>query len=113
MNNTHVYKLLTRPDWEAAKATGATATALDRKDRYVHLSARNSVAETARLHYAGQKDVRLLEFAITDLPPLKWEPSRGGIMFPHLYGTLEIKHACRQWTLAQDSHGIPVLPEDL
>ena len=54
-----------------------------------------------------------MEFAITDLPPLKWEPSRGGIMFPHLYGALEIKHACRQWTLAQDSHGIPVLPEDL
>ena len=113
MEDTHVYKLLTQPDWEMAKAAGATATMLDVTDGYVHLSSRDTVAETAKLHYAGQKDVTLLEFAITDLAPLKWEPSRGGILFPHLYGTLEIRHACRQWTLAQDSRGIPVLPEDL
>ncbi len=112
MTHTHIYKLLTQPDWETAKAAGATATALDRTDGYVHLSSRDTVAETAKLHYAGQEDVVLLEFAIADLPPLKWEPSRGGILFPHLYGGLEIKRACRQWVLAQDSRGTPVLPED-
>jgi uncharacterized protein (DUF952 family) len=103
---------LTRADNQAALSSGATATALDEADGYVHLSTRDTAAETARLHYAGQADVQLLEFAIADLPPLKWEPSRGGTLFPHLYARLEVKYACRQWTLQQDASGAPVLPED-
>jgi len=112
MSNTHVYKLLTPTDWAKAQADGVTATALDAADGYVHLSTRDTAAETARLHYAGQKDVRLLEFAVADLSPLKWEPSRGGTLFPHLYGALEIGRATRSWTLMQDADGVPVLPED-
>ncbi|KCZ92081.1 DUF952 domain-containing protein [Hyphomonas johnsonii] len=113
MTDTHVYKLLTVADWAAAEAAGVTATALDLADGYVHLSARDSVAETARLHYAGASGVRLLEFAIADLPPLKWEPSRGGTLFPHLYHPLAIALATRLWQLDLDSGGTPQMPEDL
>tara|TARA_R110000744_G_scaffold258124_2_gene373498 strand:- start:1019 stop:1360 length:342 start_codon:yes stop_codon:yes gene_type:complete len=113
MNRTHVYKLLTSTDWAKAQTTGITATALDESDGYVHLSASDSVADTSRLHYAGQKDVQLLEFTATDLSPLRWEPSRGGTLFPHLYGPLEVSRATRKWTLPQDSNGVPMLPEDL
>jgi len=112
MNNTHVYKLLTPTDWAKAQADGVTTTALDTADGYVHLSTRDTAAETARLHYAGQQSVRLLEFAVADLSPLKWEPSRGGTLFPHLYGSLEISRAARSWTLMLDASGAPVLPED-
>jgi uncharacterized protein (DUF952 family) len=113
MSNKHVYKLLISTDWAKAQAAGITATALDTADGYVHLSATDSVAETSRLHYAGRKDVQLLEFAVEDLPPLKWEPSRGNTLFPHLYGALEVSRASRSWTLSQDANGAPMLPEDL
>ena len=110
---THVYKLLAAPDWAAAQAAGITATALDEGDGYVHLSTRAQVAETARLHYANKAETRLLRFAVSELPPLKWEPSRGGQLFPHLYGALEIAKAEAVWMLALDADGVPCMPEDL
>lgn len=112
MSNTHVYKLLTLTDWANAQVDGVTATTLDTADGYVHLSTRDTVAETARLHYAGQENVRLLEFGVADLSALKWEPSRGAILFPHLYDALDIRLATRSWTLMQDANGVPALPED-
>jgi len=91
---------------------GVTCTALDERDGYVHLSTRAQVAETARLHFAGAEGVRLLRYAVADLPPLKWEPSRGGQMFPHLYARLEISLADAVWRLLPDASGALVLPED-
>tara|TARA_R110002020_G_scaffold83397_1_gene206676 strand:- start:89659 stop:90000 length:342 start_codon:yes stop_codon:yes gene_type:complete len=113
MTDTHVYKLLSQSDWSAAEASGVTAVPLDAADGYVHLSGIASVAETARLYYSGQPVVHLLEFAVADLPPLKWEPSRGGTLFPHLYGDLPIARACRYWQLSPDADGAPLMPEDL
>lgn len=111
-NDLYVYKLLTGADWEAASALGVTCTALDERDGYVHLSTRAQVAETARLHFAGAEGVRLLRYAVADLPPLKWEPSRGGQIFPHLYARLEISLADTVWRLLPDATGALVLPED-
>ena len=113
MTETHVYKLLTDADWHVAKTHGATQTALDVDDGYVHLSTQDQVSETAQLHYKGQRDVRLLEFAIAALPEMKWEASRGGQLFPHLYAPLEIDWAARQWTLTLGEDDAPVMPEDL
>ena len=67
---THVYKLLTGDDWQAASASGVTSVPIDQQDGYVHLSTRAQVEETARLHFASAKGIRLLRFAVADLPLL-------------------------------------------
>lgn len=113
MSKNFVYKLLTPEDWRRACALGRTQTALDMGDGYVHLSSAAQVAETARLHYAGVEGVRLLAFAVTDLPPLKWEESRGGQQFPHLYDDLPIELACREWVLELDESGAPIMPQEI
>jgi uncharacterized protein (DUF952 family) len=107
----HVYKLLTAPQWAAAQVCGITTTALDAADGYVHLSSQAQLAETARLHFSGKGDVMMLRFAAAHLPDLRWEPSRGGQLFPHLYAPLEIVQANRVWSLVTDDCGAPVLPE--
>jgi len=116
MIETHVYKILGAEDWSTAEAAGYPSTQLDVGDGYVHLSTRRQVGQTLALHYKGVRDVRLLEYRLDDLDgtgELKWEPSRGGDLFPHLYGTLPIARARRIWTLDIGADDVPVLPEDL
>jgi uncharacterized protein (DUF952 family) len=108
----HVYKLLTGADWQAACALGVSATELDERDGYVHLSTRRQVAETARLHFAHAEGVRLLRFAVADLPDLTWEASRGGQLFPHLYAPLEVSLAEAVWQLLPGPDGALRLPEE-
>ena len=84
-----VYKICTEDEWEAATWPWA-GSALDTRDGFIHLSTRDQVAETLRLYYAGVTDLRLLTVAVDRLRPraLRDEPSRGGALFPHLYGRL-------------------------
>lgn len=111
-DETYVYKLLTGADWQAASGMGVTCTEIDEQDGYVHLSSRAQVAETARLHFAGAEGVRLLRFAVADLPPLEWEVSRGGQLFPHLYGPLEVSLADAVWHLLPGPDGQFRFPEE-
>jgi len=87
---TQVFKILTRVDWNVASEAGMfTGATVDLKDGFIHLSAEDQWRETLRLHFAGQTDLVLVEFEAEALgPALKWEPSRGGALFPHLYGPL-------------------------
>jgi uncharacterized protein (DUF952 family) len=63
--------------------------AIDLADGYIHLSTAAQVAETAGKHFAGQRDLVLAAIEAESLGAnLKWEPARGGALFPHLYGTL-------------------------
>ena len=111
---TPVYKILSAADADRARALGHTDTGLDARDGFVHLSSRDQVAETLRLHYAGQHGVQLYEFASGRLGGnVKWEASRGGDLFPHLYGTLRLSDAARSWTLETGPDGNPRLPEEL
>lgn len=113
MQNTSVYKLLTEDDWRAAEAAGHTSTAIDVADGYVHLSTRAQLPETAARHFAGKGRVKLLKFESATLSPLKWETSRGGDLFPHLYAPLEIARAQADWWLEPGPDGVPLLPEDI
>ncbi|ODT62402.1 MAG: dihydroorotate dehydrogenase [Phenylobacterium sp. SCN 69-14] len=85
-----IYKILPRAEWRAAQAADAFAgSAVDLADGYIHFSTGAQAAETARRHFAGQADLVVLEVEADDLgAALKWEPSRGGDLFPHLYGRL-------------------------
>ncbi len=89
---SRVYKILSHAEWAQAQAAGRFAgSAVDLADGYIHLSTAEQVAETARRHFAGREDLMLLAVdaeALTD--PLRWEPSRSGALFPHLYGELSL-----------------------
>jgi uncharacterized protein (DUF952 family) len=113
MTTGPVYKLLTEADWALAEASGATATALDVADGYVHLSTHAQVRESARRYFSGQARVRLLRFDPAVLGDIRWEKSRSGELFPHLYGPLEIARAVGSWWLAAGQDGAPVFPEDV
>lgn len=116
MTEQMIYKILSASDWETARQKGISRTALDEGDGYVHLSTRAQVQETLKLHYQGAHQVRLLEYQIHVLETMgnvRWEASRGGQIFPHLYGDLKIKATRRSWILKANSDRIPALPEDL
>lgn len=83
-----IYKIITRDDWRAAQAAGRfEGSALDLRDGYIHLSTAEQWEETLQKHFAGQADLVLLSVDPTGLD-LRWEPSRGGTLFPHLYEPL-------------------------
>ena len=86
------FKILSRADWRAALAEGRyDGSAVDLADGYIHLSAADQLAGTAAKHYAGQSDLMLIEVDLDALgETLVWEPSRGGALFPHIYGPLPV-----------------------
>ncbi|MEM8578988.1 MAG: DUF952 domain-containing protein [Pseudomonadota bacterium] len=85
-----IYKILRTEEWDALQADGSTAGApIDVADGYVHFSTAEQAAETAAKHFAGVEGLWLLALETEALgDALKWEPSRGGALFPHLYAPL-------------------------
>lgn len=85
-----VYKIVSASDWATAEARGAyEGSADDQRDGFIHLSAEDQWEATAAKWFAGQPGLLLIAFDADALGPgLKWEPSRGGALFPHLYGPL-------------------------
>lgn len=108
-----VYKLLDRPAWLAAQAAGAfEGSAVDRADGFIHFSAADQVQETARRHFRGAADLVLLAVDAEALgAALRWEPSRGGALFPHLYGPMPVAAVRQVRTLALGADGAPVVGE--
>ena len=87
-----VYKILRSEEWDALQRDHATAGApVDVADGFVHLSTGAQVVETAQKHFGGAPDLQLLALQAGSLgPALRWEPSRGGDLFPHLYRELRL-----------------------
>lgn len=104
-----IYKILSRAEWAAAQVAGRFAgSAVDRQDSYIHFSTAAQAQETARRHFAGQADLVVLEVEADDLgDALTWEPSRGGDLFPHYYGELDVGRVRSVRDAPVDSAGIP------
>ena len=104
-----IYKILRDPEWHDLKATGESDGArVDRNDGFIHLSTADQVRETAAKHFAGEAGLWLLAFDADALGgALRWEPSRGGQLFPHLYRRLTIAEAlwARPLPLGPLGHG--------
>ena len=85
-----IYKILRASEWEEFQAAGRTLGApIDLQDGFVHLSTAAQVEETAARHFAGESGLVLVAVDEARLvPELKWEPSRGGALFPHLFREL-------------------------
>ena len=92
---TLVYKILPRAEWETACAAGAfLGSGIDIKDGFIHFSAEDQWRETLEKHFAGQTDLVLVAVEAGRLgETLKWEVSRGGALFPHLYAPLPARLA--------------------
>lgn len=90
MSETLIYHMCRADEWDAAKAMGSYGgSSQDRADGFIHFSTAGQVRESAAKHRAGQDGLVLLAVAVEALgAALKWEPSRGGQLFPHLYGPL-------------------------
>jgi len=109
-----IYKICPAPAWREAERLGIyRGSADDLRDGFIHFSAAAQVAETLARHFAGQPDLFLIAIDADDLgDALRWEPSRGGQLFPHLYGELDpaAAHNVTALTLRADgSHGLPEL----
>jgi uncharacterized protein (DUF952 family) len=88
-----IFKIFRRPEWDRFRANGETAGApVDLADGFVHFSTAPQLAETAARHFATESDLVLVAFETASMgPALKWEESRGGALFPHLYRKLRIE----------------------
>lgn len=107
-----IYKLLRAEEWAAFQAAGLFAGApVDKKDGYIHFSTAAQVKETAAKHFAGADGLVLAEVDPRKLgAALKWEPSRGGQLFPHLYSPMPLTAVLRTWPLALGPDGRHVFP---
>jgi uncharacterized protein (DUF952 family) len=107
-----IFHMCRRDEWEEARSRGAYAgSSQDRQDGFIHFSTAEQLPESARKHRAGQPDIVLLAVDPAALgEALKWEPSRRGALFPHLYGSLPLSAV--RWTkdLSLGPDGIHILP---
>jgi uncharacterized protein (DUF952 family) len=110
---TTIYKICPAAMWDEAKRKGVfTGAPVDLADGYIHFSTAEQVRETAAKHFAGQGDLMLLWIESEELgDKLKWEPSRGGALFPHLYDALDVKFVTRAEPLPLGDDGRHVFPD--
>jgi uncharacterized protein (DUF952 family) len=106
-----IYKLLERDAWLAAAALGTyDGSPVDLADGFIHFSTAEQVQETARRHFKGVDDLVMLEVDAEALgAPITWEPSRGGALFPHLYGPMPTSAVISVRPIPLDAEGVPII----
>jgi uncharacterized protein (DUF952 family) len=110
-----IYKISPRNAWEQAMAAGVfTGAPVDIADGYIHFSTAEQARETAAKHFSGQTDLVLVAFDASVFgADLRWEPSRGGALFPHLYAQLPVRLAVWVRDLPLDAQGRHVFPKEM
>jgi uncharacterized protein (DUF952 family) len=108
-----VYKICEQELWQEAERCGIFHGApVDAADGFIHFSTAHQAPETAARHFAGGTGLVLVAIDANRLgPALKWEPSRGGALFPHLYGPLPLEAVLWTKPLPLGSDGRHVFPE--
>lgn len=110
-----VYKICDRNSWEQARAGGRYfGSSDDARDGFIHLSAPDQVAATLERHFADHDDLLLIGVDVSRLgKTLRWEPSRGGALFPHLYQSLDFAAVVSELLLVRGPNGQYQLPDGL
>lgn len=108
-----IYKISPRAAWQQAEAAGRfTGAPVDLADGYIHFSTAAQAVETAAKHFAGQADLILVAVDAGRLgEALRWEPSRGGALFPHLYADLGMDAVLWVKPLPLDADGRHIFPD--
>jgi uncharacterized protein (DUF952 family) len=111
--NATIYKICNSALWREAERIGVFAGApVDHADGFIHFSTAEQVAETAARHFAGQGDLVLVAVEVAALGSgLRYERSRGGQLFPHLYGTLPLSAVRWVKPLSLGADGKHMFPE--
>lgn len=97
-----IYKILRPAEWKVAATANEFAGApVDLADGFIHFSTATQVEETAKRHFSDTDRIFVLAIGADQLPQgqLKWEKSRGGELFPHLYGPLPMASVSQHWQL--------------
>lgn len=112
---TRIYKIVTAAQWaQAEKAKLFAGAPIDIADGYIHLSTAAQVRETAAKHFSGQPGLMLVAIDTSALShPLKWEVSRGGALFPHLYGPLSMQAVVSVCQLPLGANGQHLFPSEI
>ena len=107
-----IYHMCLRQEWELAVQSGAYAgSSQDSADGFIHFSTAEQLPQSARRHRMGQAGLVLLTVDPHTLgEALRWEPSRHGALFPHLYGTLPLSAVCSVCDVPLGADGVPLLP---
>lgn len=110
-----IYKICPEALWHAAAKAGRFDGApIDHADGYIHFSTAGQARETAAKHFAGQRDLLLVAVDAASLgDALKWEVSRGGALFPHLYAPLDLSAVIWVKPLPLGADGAHVFPAEL
>lgn len=110
-----VYKIAPAPLWREAEAAGAFRGApVDLADGFIHFSTAGQARETAAKHFAGQGDLVIVAVDAAALgDALRWEPSRGGALFPHLYGPLPLDAVRGVSPLPLGADGVHTFPDGM
>ncbi|MBM3539879.1 MAG: DUF952 domain-containing protein [Alphaproteobacteria bacterium] len=112
MSDSPIYHVCRAEEWEAARRAGRyPGSSQDRADGFIHFSGASQVVASVAKHRAGQDNLVILEVDAAVLgPALRWEPSRGGALFPHLYGDLPAAAVTRFAALKLGADGRHVFP---
>ena len=112
MDRQFIYHMCQKATWEEAAETGEySGSALDLADGFIHFSTADQVKKTAALHLAGVTGLVLLTVPVEVVADaLKWEPSRDGVLFPHLYRSLKIDEAVDVTDLELDTKRRHIFP---
>lgn len=110
-----IFKITPLAAWNSAIARGLyEGSADDLRDGFIHFSARHQLEGTAAKYFRNQPDLVLIAFDAASFgPALKWEASRGGDLFPHLYGSLSTSSALWVRELPLGADGVPFVPKDI
>lgn len=108
-----VYKIFTEAEWDTFEATGQFAgSQADRRDGFIHLSSAQQAAQTADKHFPQYHRLWLAAINTGAMEPhLRWEPSRGGDLFPHFYGIIHLALIEEHWLIERDASGSWQWPE--
>lgn len=112
MAETVAYKVLLAAEMAALEADGRFAGApVDLADGYIHMSTAAQLDETVSKHFAGKANLHVVAVDLSVLgAALQWEPSRGGALFPHLYGELTLDAVLAYGPLEREQDGTIRLP---
>ncbi len=113
MEKRLLLKILEGPAWEAAIAGAEVQAPVDIADGYVHFSTASQVQETLDKWFQGIEGAVLIAFDARDFEDtLKWEVSRGGDLFPHVYGKVSADKAVKHWKMSLGSNNAPIAPAE-
>ncbi|QDT11867.1 DUF952 domain-containing protein [Planctomycetes bacterium K23_9] len=108
-----IYKIVSREEWTVAESVGEyRGSALDVADGFIHLSSPQQTVDTAAKYFADRDDLLLVSVDVASLgSTLRWEASRGGDLFPHVYGVLPLMAVAEVFALERMPNGKHQFPD--